>query len=170
MSIVKSPPQLLPDVIKAIVDKCEKGGSSASKIIDQIRSRNSDGRPVRNLALQVKRALDHGVSIGILVRRSGNYYINTNAIDPVCKSCHRKIRMESDDASVISRSRSRSQRSATPDEPSDCARCRRKKKQRSKGRRGSSSRSRKSSSYDGGDDGSETQDGGTSDDRSTDHA
>nr|CAH7738875.1 unnamed protein product [Callosobruchus chinensis] len=76
MNIHEKAPRFLPGVMQAIADLRDSQGSTQKKIIDYIQTAvtmtNLSPMP-RNIPVQVKRALQHGVSRGLIKQRSGKY-------------------------------------------------------------------------------------------------
>ncbi|CAH1993177.1 unnamed protein product [Acanthoscelides obtectus] len=76
MNIHERAPRFLPGVMQAIADLKDSRGSTQNKIIDYIQTAvtmtNLSPKP-RNIAIQVKKALQHGVSRGLINQRSGKY-------------------------------------------------------------------------------------------------
>ncbi|XP_050305957.1 serine/arginine-rich splicing factor 11-like [Anthonomus grandis grandis] len=75
-------PRLLQSVMEAIAMLKEKQGSSQKQIIEHVTNllkKNKDG--ARNVTMQVRRALDHGLHTGLIRHRSGKYVLGLDKRD-----------------------------------------------------------------------------------------
>ncbi|XP_044254543.1 peptidyl-prolyl cis-trans isomerase G-like [Tribolium madens] len=93
------PPRFLPEVLQAIYELKENGGSNSTKIVSHVKSSLRNLRScntVRNLSTQVKRALNHAASNGIVKQRAGKFRINTEILNPNkdCMECRRRKRLQ----------------------------------------------------------------------------
>ncbi|EFA01637.2 serine/arginine repetitive matrix protein 4 [Tribolium castaneum] len=93
------PPRFLPEVLQAIYELKENGGSNSTKIVSHVKSSLRSVRSyntVRNLSTQVKRALNHAASNGIVKQRAGKFRINTEILNPNkdCMECRRRKRLQ----------------------------------------------------------------------------
>jgi hypothetical protein len=90
------PPRFLPEVIQAIYELRENGGSNSNKIVSHVKSalNNTNSRP-RNISTQVRRALKHAATNGIVKQRAGKFRINADVLDPYrdCAECRRRKKM-----------------------------------------------------------------------------
>ncbi|XP_018331780.1 uncharacterized protein LOC108741457 isoform X4 [Agrilus planipennis] len=73
----KSHPRLLPQVLRAVAELKDINGSTAKKIVSRVnelikRCRTSGPKP-RNVTMQVRKALHHGIENGLLKYRGGRY-------------------------------------------------------------------------------------------------
>ncbi|XP_018576412.1 uncharacterized protein LOC108914959 [Anoplophora glabripennis] len=77
-------PRLLPDVMQAIVDLKEGHGSTQNKILEHIQgvinTKKITPRP-RNVTMQIRRALKHGVQNGLLKQRGGKFVLGIHPRD-----------------------------------------------------------------------------------------
>lgn len=79
---MKRQPALLAHVIKAIADLKDHNGSSTKNIIGQVRAYAAQMSPLpRNLTMQVRSALRHGLDTGLLKHRGGKYRLGLDARD-----------------------------------------------------------------------------------------
>ncbi|XP_063927786.1 uncharacterized protein LOC135140956 isoform X2 [Zophobas morio] len=93
------PPRFLPEVLQAIYELKETGGSNSNKIVTHVKSslHHNDSFPApRNLSTQVRRALNHATTNGIVKQRAGKFRINIGILDPFkdCAECRRRKRMQ----------------------------------------------------------------------------
>lgn len=77
-------PRLIQSVMQAIVDLKESGGSTHSRIVEYLQGvincKNITPRP-RGLAVQVKKALKHGINNGLVKQRNTKFSMALNARD-----------------------------------------------------------------------------------------
>lgn len=77
-------PRLIQSVMQAIVHLRETDGSNLCRIVEYLQAvvnrRNLDPRP-RGLAVQVKKALTHGIENGLIKNRGGKFSLALNARD-----------------------------------------------------------------------------------------
>ncbi|XP_060536478.1 ADP-ribosylation factor-like protein 6-interacting protein 4 [Cylas formicarius] len=72
-------PRLLCNIIEAIVNLKERNGSTEKQITDHLGEiLKKDPNQRRNLAVQIKRAIDHGVKTGLVKRNRGKYSVGLN--------------------------------------------------------------------------------------------
>ncbi|XP_060532050.1 uncharacterized protein DDB_G0284459-like [Cylas formicarius] len=75
-------PKLLPNILDAIAKMKEKNGSSQDQILERVcDSVGQNKRKIRNLAVQVKRALVHGISSGLVKQKRGKYVLGLDDKD-----------------------------------------------------------------------------------------
>lgn len=75
------PPRFLSEVLQAIYELKERGGSNTANIKDYIKTFLKDGRcPTTTLNTQVRRALQHAKTEGIVKYQGGKFKINTNIV------------------------------------------------------------------------------------------
>lgn len=81
----KTHPRMLANVLKAIADMKDNRGSSIRKIVEQVAHGspivNKAGKKPRNVTMQVRRALRHGVNTGLLVQHAGKYRLGLDEAD-----------------------------------------------------------------------------------------
>lgn len=80
----KNHPRMLANVLKAIADMKDNRGSSIRKIVDQVATSNlinKTGTKTRNVTMQVRRALRHGINTGLLVQHGGKYRLGLEERD-----------------------------------------------------------------------------------------
>lgn len=80
----KNHPRMLANVLKAIADMKDNRGSSIRKIVDQVATNNvinKNGTKPRNVTMQVRRALRHGINTGLLVQHAGKYRLGLDERD-----------------------------------------------------------------------------------------
>ncbi|KAJ8984339.1 hypothetical protein NQ317_012559 [Molorchus minor] len=123
MKVAGKQPRLLPDVMQAIVDLREGSGSTQHKILEHIQSvinsKKITPRP-RNVTMQVRRAIKHGVANGLLTSRGGKFQLGIRPKDFAVYKMFRNM------------------------EPlSDCNQCKRRGRGRRRGRRGRRRRRRR---------------------------
>ncbi|KAJ8916874.1 hypothetical protein NQ315_005881 [Exocentrus adspersus] len=100
-------PRLLPDVMQAIVDLKEGQGSTQNKILEHVQAiintKKNSPKP-RNVTMQIRRALKHGVQNGLIKQRAGKFSLGIhpkdfalyksfqqagNSINSCCSKCRR---------------------------------------------------------------------------------
>lgn len=77
-------PRFLSDVMQAIVDLKEGHGSTQNKILEHIQSIINTKRIIprpRNVTMQIRRALKHGVQNGLLKQRGGKFLLGIHPRD-----------------------------------------------------------------------------------------
>lgn len=82
MKRVGKEPRLLPSVMEAIASLKEKQGSTQRQILDHIANtlkKNKEGS--RNVTVQVRRALEHGLQSGLIKHRSGKFTLGLDRKD-----------------------------------------------------------------------------------------
>ncbi|KAH1007445.1 hypothetical protein HUJ04_004675 [Dendroctonus ponderosae] len=121
MKKVRKEPRLLANVMEAIASFKERQGSTSKQIIEFIINyvkRRKDGP--RNVTLQVKRALEHGVHSGLIRQRGGKYSLGFDRKDYAIYKRFKHF----------------------TDANGDCNSCKRRRKGRRRGRRSRRSRRR----------------------------
>lgn len=90
------PPKYLSEVLQAIYELKEVGGSNTLKIAKHVKQGIPTARSKpRNVTTHVQRALNHAILNGIIKKRAGKFRINTSRLDPYrdCEACRRKERL-----------------------------------------------------------------------------
>ncbi|XP_017769818.1 PREDICTED: uncharacterized protein LOC108557695 [Nicrophorus vespilloides] len=80
----KNFPRLLTHVLQAVADLREPQGSTVRKILDQVQTaiNISNIRPKpRNVVMQVRRAIKHGIDNGVLKQRAGKIQLTLGSMD-----------------------------------------------------------------------------------------
>ncbi|RZC38288.1 hypothetical protein BDFB_008974 [Asbolus verrucosus] len=91
------PPRYFLEVLQAIYELKEIGGSNSDKIVSRVKeatsNANSSSKP-RNISTQVRRALKYAISNGIVKQRAGKFRINLKMLNPFkdCAECRRRKR------------------------------------------------------------------------------
>ncbi|XP_030764110.1 serine/arginine-rich splicing factor 11-like isoform X1 [Sitophilus oryzae] len=81
MKRVGKEPRLLPNVMEAIAHLKEKRGSTQKQIIEHLAHLLKKGNAVRNVTMQVRRALEHGINSGLIKQKGGKYSLGLDKRD-----------------------------------------------------------------------------------------
>ncbi|XP_076267453.1 uncharacterized protein LOC143200733 [Rhynchophorus ferrugineus] len=82
MKRIGKEPKLLPNVMEAIANLKERRGSTQKQIIEHlthILKKSNNG--IRNVTMQVRRALEHGLHSGLIKQKSGKYSLGLDKRD-----------------------------------------------------------------------------------------